>query len=368
MPQRPCASRMAACSSVRCLLPLFVTQESFEVTVPEGAGPGSVLRLTLPSGELVEIPVPEGAVPGDKLSFELSKSSLQAVEMALSGEQVIFPGKVSKGKKLKRPPTADGVGTGWAGPTFEVVVPSGWVGGVHTHFQAQLGDVVAAIPVPEGCEPKTVLHVEAPKGTSKVDVVIPDDATPGAQFVANVGGQLVNVPCPPHMKPGQVLSVAVAGDSALELGEVRIARLGKARKPTLSPGGRQLRRPPPFQPAYECNIDVSSAASRFDSPGRAHSGRAQDSPGRCSSRGQDSPGRAQRGQDSPGRAHRGQDSPGRRGQDSPGRGSNRAQESPGRNPPSSGRRPAPAPKRTSSPMSRAAQMLMPGSRGKRAQQ
>ena len=39
---------------------------------------------------------------GDKLSFELSKSSLQAVEMALSGEQVIFPGKVCKGKRIKK--------------------------------------------------------------------------------------------------------------------------------------------------------------------------------------------------------------------------------------------------------------------------
>ena len=188
--------------------------ESFEVTVPDGAGPGAVLRLTLPSGELVEIPVPENAMAGDKLSFELSKSSLQAVEMALSGEQIvraaalrstsglgccpaaphrwlrmlpcclaasllspdvdgsmrvpaqIFPGKVCKGKKLKRPPTADGPSD--RGHTYEVVVPAGWVSGLHTHFQAQLGDVVAAIPVPDGCEPKTVLHIEAPKGTSKV--------------------------------------------------------------------------------------------------------------------------------------------------------------------------------------------------------
>ena len=38
--------------------------ESFEVTVPEGAQAGAVLRLTLPSGELVEISVPDGAVPG----------------------------------------------------------------------------------------------------------------------------------------------------------------------------------------------------------------------------------------------------------------------------------------------------------------
>ena len=106
--------------------------ESFEVTVPEGAVPGAVLRLTLPSGELVEIPVPDGAVPGDKLSFELSKSSLQAVEMALSGEQVIFPGKVCKGKRVKKPPVSsrddDGESRrsarGGGGPTFEVVVPS----------------------------------------------------------------------------------------------------------------------------------------------------------------------------------------------------------------------------------------------------
>ena len=29
-------------------------------------------------------------------------------------------------------------------------------------------EVVAAIPVPDYCEPRAVLHVEAPKGTSKV--------------------------------------------------------------------------------------------------------------------------------------------------------------------------------------------------------
>ena len=309
--------------------------ESFEVTVPDGAGAGAVLRLTLPSGELVEIPVPEGAVPGDKLSFELSKSSLQAVEMALSGEQIILPGKVSKGKRLKRPPTPDAGGNG--GPVFEVTVPAGFVAGLHTHFQAQLGDVVAAIPVPEGCEPKMVLHVEAPKGTSKVDVIIPDDATPGSQFVANVGGQLVNVPCPPHMRPGQVLSVAVAGDSALELGEVRIARPGKrtpSRLKVASPSGlgggssSARRKMNAFQPSYEYNIDDGSPAPRGESP-------------RLSAR---------RGGDSPRRSARGGESPGRHGR----------QDSPGRNPPSSGRKPAPAPRRTSSPMHRAAQMLMPG--------
>jgi len=321
--------------------------ESFEVVVPPGAETGAVLRLTLPSGEAVEVPVPEGAVPGDKLSFELSKSSLQAVEMALSGEQIIFPGKVCKGKRLKKPPENFGSGNG--GPIFEVVVPSGWVVGVHTHFQAQLGDVVAAIPVPEGCDPKTVLHVEAPKGTSKVDIVIPDDAVPGSQFVANVGGQLVNVPCPPHMKPGQALSVAVAGDSALELGEVRVAKPGKARPASrtrslvppiaASPTGGK-RGAKPYMPAYEYNIDVGAAARGQDSPGRSHTGRGSESPGRQSSPRQGSP---------------------RQGSPRPGR-----QDSPGRNPPSSGRRPAPAPKRTSSPMSRAAQMLMPGSKGRRA--
>ena len=146
--------------------------EGFEVTVPDGAQPGAVLRLTLPSGELIEIPVPEGAQPGDKLSFELSKSSLQAVEMALSGEQVIFPGKVCKGKRIKKE-----VGAVNGGPMYEVVVPPAWLPGFHTHFQAQLGEVVAAVPVPDHCEPRTVLHVEAPTGTSKVDIVIPDNAT-----------------------------------------------------------------------------------------------------------------------------------------------------------------------------------------------
>ena len=273
-------------------------QQCFEVVVPEGAVAGSVLRLTLPSGELVEIPVPDGAHPGDKLSFELSMSSLHAVEMALSGEQVIFPGKVLKGKKLKRPPPApDSPGGSMRsprGPTFEVVVPSGWLPGYHTHFQAQLGEVVAAIPVPDHCEPKTVLHVEAPKGTSKVDVVIPDDATPGAQFVANVGGQLVNVPCPPHMKPGQTLSVAVAGDSALELGEVRVVKPGKARAPSrgrhlvnpvsaASPSGGSAgrRRGPPLAPSYEMNVggaaELAAAPAAGFSPGRSAPGM---SPGR----------------------------------------------------------------------------------------
>ena len=249
--------------------------ETFEVTVPSGAGPGAVLRLTLPSGEVVEIPVPENALPGDKLSFELSKSSLQAVEMAVSGEQIIFPGKVVKGKKLKRPPTPDD--TRHRGPVFEVVVPSGWVPGMHTHFQAQLGEVVAAIPVPEGCEPKAVLHVEAPEGTSKIDIVIPEDAVPGAQFVANVGGQLVNVPCPPHMRPGQTLSVAVAGESALELGEVKVVKNGKARstpKPPRILPSSPAKKAPNFEPQYSINFGA-------DSPGRAHTGGRQDSPGRA---------------------------------------------------------------------------------------
>jgi hypothetical protein len=257
--------------------------ETFEVTVPSGAGPGAVLRLTLPSGEVVEIPVPENALPGDKLSFELSKSSLQAVEMAVSGEQIIFPGKVVKGKKLKRPPTPDD--TRHRGPVFEVVVPSGWVPGMHTHFQAQLGEVVAAIPVPEGCEPKAVLHVEAPEGTSKIDIVIPEDAVPGAQFVANVGGQLVNVPCPPHMRPGQTLSVAVAGESALELGEVKVVKNGKARstpKPPRILSSSPAKKAPNFEPQYSINFGA-------DSPGRAHTGGRQDSPGRAAR--QESPGR-----------------------------------------------------------------------------
>jgi hypothetical protein len=257
--------------------------ETFEVTVPSGAGPGAVLRLTLPSGEVVEIPVPENALPGDKLSFELSKSSLQAVEMAVSGEQIIFPGKVVKGKKLKRPPTPDD--TRHRGPVFEVVVPSGWVSGMHTHFQAQLGEVVAAIPVPEGCEPKAVLHVEAPEGTSKIDIVIPEDAVPGAQFVANVGGQLVNVPCPPHMRPGQTLSVAVAGESALELGEVKVVKNGKARstpKPPRILSSSPAKKAPNFEPQYSINFGA-------DSPGRAHTGGRQDSPGRAAR--QESPGR-----------------------------------------------------------------------------
>jgi hypothetical protein len=257
--------------------------ETFEVTVPSGAGPGAVLRLTLPSGEVVEIPVPENALPGDKLSFELSKSSLQAVEMAVSGEQIIFPGKVVKGKKLKRPPTPDD--TRHRGPVFEVVVPSGWVSGMHTHFQAQLGEVVAAIPVPEGCEPKAVLHVEAPEGTSKIDIVIPEDAVPGAQFVANVGGQLVNVPCPPHMRPGQMLSVAVAGESALELGEVKVVKNGKARstpKPPRILSSSPAKKAPNFEPQYSINFGA-------DSPGRAHTGGRQDSPGRAAR--QESPGR-----------------------------------------------------------------------------
>ena len=322
--------------------------ESFEVTVPDGAQPGAVLRLTLPSGELVEIPVPEGAVPGDKLSFELSKSSLQAVEMALSGEQIIFPGRVCKGKKVKKPPqlseAEQAERRGGGGPLYEVVVPKGWLPGFHTHFQAQLGEVVAAIPVPDHCEPNTVLHVEAPVGTSKVDVVIPEDATPGSQFVANVGGQLVNVPCPPHMRPGQTLSVAVAGDAALELGEVRIVKAGKPRAPSRgrhivapslshqsgSSSARRRQNSPPMAPSYEMNVSDGRAPSpahggmsaRSNSPGSARGGM---SPGRQSARGG--------GDVTPGRAS------------SPG--SSRG----------------PRPKRSSSPVSRAAAML--GGRSKK---
>ena len=222
-------------------------------------------------------------------------------------------------------------------PNYEVIVPAGWLPGFHTHFQAQLGEVVAAIPVPDGCEPKTVLHVEAPKGTSKVDVIIPEDVTPGSQFVANVGGQLVNVPCPPHMRPGQTLSVAVAGDAALELGEVRIVKPGKPRAPSrgnrlvgsaFGGGSKSSARRPPQSPSYEMNVGNDSYA-----PSPSDSARG-------SARGHMSPGR--HGQQSPGRAHNGSMTPGRSS-------SPRAQS------PGSSR--GPRPKRSSSPVSRAAAML-----------
>ena len=164
-----------------------MTQESFEVTVPEGAGPGSVLRLTLPSGELVEIPVPEGAVPGDKLSFELSKSSLQAVEMALSGEQVIFPGKVSKGKSSSALPPLMELAPVGPGPRSRLSCHLvGWWG---SHPLGTAWRRGGCHPVPEGSSRRR-FYVEAPKGTSKVDVVIPDDATPGAQSSLTSVGSL----------------------------------------------------------------------------------------------------------------------------------------------------------------------------------
>ena len=148
---------------------------------------------------------------------------------------------------------------------------------------------------------------------------------PGSQFVANVGGQLVNVPCPPHMKPGQTLSVAVAGDAALELGEVKVARPGKARTPAkLKLGSPSAKlKGGNFEPDYGFNV----GSARMDSPGRPNTGRGQESPGRGHR--QDSPGRASARSASP-------------RPDSPGRGA----------PLSSGRKPAPAKPRQASPMSR----------------
>ena len=46
---------------------------SFELTVPEGAQPGTVLACTMPSGEQESFVVPEGAAPGSQLSYEYSE-------------------------------------------------------------------------------------------------------------------------------------------------------------------------------------------------------------------------------------------------------------------------------------------------------
>uniref|UniRef100_A0A7S3ACK4 Uncharacterized protein n=1 Tax=Haptolina ericina TaxID=156174 RepID=A0A7S3ACK4_9EUKA len=44
----------------------------FEVTVPEGAGPGDSLFLELGSGEQIKVVVPEGAAPGYTLTCEFA--------------------------------------------------------------------------------------------------------------------------------------------------------------------------------------------------------------------------------------------------------------------------------------------------------
>mmetsp|Transcript_47437 Transcript_47437/g.94679 ORF Transcript_47437/g.94679 Transcript_47437/m.94679 type:complete len:232 (-) Transcript_47437:383-1078(-) len=146
----------------------------------------------------------------------------------------MFAGKVVKGRRLKRPPEGFGDST-FGRQFFEVVMPASWVPGF-THFQAQVGDFIAAIPVPNGAGPKTLLHVAAPQKASKGNIVIPADAVPGSQFLATVGGQTFNVPVPPYMKPGQKLSVTLpAADATLE---VRIAKPGEtAQQDTFAVSG-----------------------------------------------------------------------------------------------------------------------------------
>ena len=46
-------------------------QQSYEVTVPEGAREGDQLKMTLPTGISTILTVPDGAVPGSTLTFEL---------------------------------------------------------------------------------------------------------------------------------------------------------------------------------------------------------------------------------------------------------------------------------------------------------
>ena len=79
------------------------------------------------------------------------------------------------------------------------------------------------------------------------------------------------------MRPGQTLSVAVAGESALELGEVKVVKNGKARstpKPPRILPSSPAKKAPNFEPQYSINFGA-------DSPGRAHTGGRQDSPGRA---------------------------------------------------------------------------------------
>jgi len=66
-------------------------QQSYEVTVPEGAREGDQLKMTLPTGISTILTVPDGAVPGSTLTFELppeatAESRIEAANRAAEVE------------------------------------------------------------------------------------------------------------------------------------------------------------------------------------------------------------------------------------------------------------------------------------------
>ena len=103
------------------------SEETFEITIPEGVAPGSRLQATTPSGVRVKLVVPEGARPGMLLTFEVpagarSKSRKRREEDAAQHKQATVIQAAIRGRQARKgdgplappmpPPGAKGLPTG----------------------------------------------------------------------------------------------------------------------------------------------------------------------------------------------------------------------------------------------------------------
>eukprot|EP00325_Prymnesiales_sp_UTEX-LB-985_P003423 CAMPEP_0174706124 /NCGR_PEP_ID=MMETSP1094-20130205/9089_1 /TAXON_ID=156173 /ORGANISM="Chrysochromulina brevifilum, Strain UTEX LB 985" /LENGTH=238 /DNA_ID=CAMNT_0015904353 /DNA_START=18 /DNA_END=734 /DNA_ORIENTATION=+ len=184
--------------------------ESLEVALPEGVIPGGELTLTLPSNETITVPIPQDASPGDKLPVMIPRDSVDSMTVSVAKTRNHFPTSV-KGKKLYRPVVwkrnMDSKQT-----YYDVRIPKEWDPARHTHLDVHLGHLLASICVPKGCCASSLISIVAPSNhsTTAHEIIIPEDAVPGSEFVANLEGELQLVKCPSHMKPGQKIKVYVS--------------------------------------------------------------------------------------------------------------------------------------------------------------
>ena len=87
-------------------------QQTYEVTVPEGAREGDQLKMTLPTGISTILTVPDGAVPGSTLLFELppeatAGSGIEAANRAaeVEGKAAVHIQAHVRGRVDREPPT-----------------------------------------------------------------------------------------------------------------------------------------------------------------------------------------------------------------------------------------------------------------------
>ena len=70
-------------------------QQSYEVTVPEGAREGDQLKMTLPTGISTILTVPDGAVPGSTLTFELPPEATAGSRIEAANRAAEVEGKAA---------------------------------------------------------------------------------------------------------------------------------------------------------------------------------------------------------------------------------------------------------------------------------